>query len=350
MPVTQTMTQTMPLTATLAMTASILKLRIGSFVALAGLVGILTSGGTMGWVQAMIFTLAVLGASGAAGAYNQYYERETDKLMARTFNRPFARGLLRPGPVWPLTFLALLAGSLAMAWSVGGTLATVLVFLGAATYAIVYTVWLKRRSVWNVVIGGASGSFAMLAGAAAASDPYGPVIGPVPLLLAGALFLWTPPHFWALAAAKGEDYRRAGIPMLPVVTEHAVGAGQPRLELGVGVGHAAHRARDLHQQHHDREEVLRGPRAADDLHAAQPEEDGDAEGADDAHQRLLFKSRRIMAGPAVREVGCCIRMALLTGLEQVFFDDRGLRVIHGPDGVHPVAVVTNGLISFGIGR
>lgn len=222
MPVTQTMTQTMPLTATLAMTASILKLRIGSFVALAGLVGILTSGGTMGWVQAMIFTLAVLGASGAAGAYNQYYERETDKLMARTFNRPFARGLLRPGPVWPLTFLALLAGSLAMAWSVGGTLATVLVFLGAATYAIVYTVWLKRRSVWNVVIGGASGSFAMLAGAAAASDPYGPVIGPVPLLLAGALFLWTPPHFWALAAAKGEDYRRAGIPMLPVVTEHAV--------------------------------------------------------------------------------------------------------------------------------
>ena len=216
MPVTQTMTQTMPLTATLAMTASILKLRIGSFVALAGLVGILTSGGTMGWVQAMIFTLAVLGASGAAGAYNQYYERETDKLMARTFNRPFARGLLRPGPVWPLTFLALLAGSLAMAWSVGGTLATVLVFLGAATYAIVYTVWLKRRSVWNVVIGGASGSFAMLAGAAAASDPYGPVIGPVPLLLAGALFLWTPPHFWALAVARKADYEKAEIPMLPV--------------------------------------------------------------------------------------------------------------------------------------
>jgi len=208
--------------AVLAMTASILKLRIGSFVALAGLVGILTAGGTMGWVQAAVFTLAVLGASGAAGAYNQYYERETDRLMARTFNRPFARGVLRAGPVWPLTFLGLLAGSLAMAWSVGGTLATVLVFLGAATYAVVYTVWLKRRSVWNVVIGGASGSFALLAGAAAAADPFGPAIEPVPVLLAGALFLWTPPHFWALAAAKGEDYRRAGVPMLPVVTEHAV--------------------------------------------------------------------------------------------------------------------------------
>lgn len=210
------------MTAALTMTASILKLRIGSFVALAGLVGILTAGGAMGWAEAAVFTLAVLGASGAAGAYNQYYERDTDRLMARTFNRPFARGTLKPGAIWPATFLMLLAGSLLMAWSVGGTLATVLVFLGAATYAVVYTVWLKRRSVWNVVIGGASGSFALLAGAAAAADPFGPVIGPVPILLAAALFLWTPPHFWALAAAKGEDYTRAGIPMLPVVTDHAV--------------------------------------------------------------------------------------------------------------------------------
>ncbi len=210
------------MTAALNMTASILKLRIGSFVALAGLVGILTAGGTLGWVEAAVFTLAVLGASGAAGAYNHYYERDTDRLMARTFNRPFARGTLKPSAIWPISFLALLAGSLFMAWSVGGTLATVLVFLGAATYAVVYTVLLKRRSVWNVVIGGASGSFALLAGAAAAADPFGPVIGPVPILLAATLFLWTPPHFWALAAAKGEDYRRAGIPMLPVVTEHAV--------------------------------------------------------------------------------------------------------------------------------
>lgn len=210
------------MTAALTMTVSILKLRIGSFVALAALVGILTAGGAMGWVEAAVFTLAVLGASGAAGAYNQYYERDMDRLMARTAGRPFARGILKAGPIWPLSFLALLAGALFMAWSVGGTLATVLVFLGAATYAWVYTVWLKRRSVWNVVIGGASGSFALLAGAAAAADPFGPVIGPVPVLLAAVLFLWTPPHFWALAAAKGEDYRRAGIPMLPVVTEHAV--------------------------------------------------------------------------------------------------------------------------------
>jgi protoheme IX farnesyltransferase len=202
----------------MTMTVSILKLRIGSFVALAALVGILTGGGPMGWIEAAVFTLAVLGASGAAGAFNQYFERDTDRLMARTFNRPFATGQLKEGAIWPLTFTALLAVSIVMAWSVGGTLAAVLVFFGAFTYAVVYTLWLKKRTVWNVVIGGAAGSFALLAGAAAAASPFGPAIGPVPILLAVVLFLWTPPHFWALAALRAEDYRRADIPMLPAVT------------------------------------------------------------------------------------------------------------------------------------
>lgn len=208
--------------AALTMTVSILKLRIGSFVALAALVGILVAGGPMDVPEAAVFTLAVLGASGAAGAFNQYLERDTDRLMARTFNRPFASGRLKAGPVWPVTFTALLAGSLLMAWSVGGTLATALVFAGSVTYALIYTVWLKRRTVWNVVVGGAAGSFALLAGAAAAADPFGPIVSPVALVLVAVLFLWTPPHFWALAAARGEDYRRAGIPMLPVTTEPSV--------------------------------------------------------------------------------------------------------------------------------
>ncbi len=202
----------------MTMTVSILKLRIGSFVALAALVGILTGGAPMGWIEAAVFTLAVLGASGAAGAFNQYFERDTDRLMARTFNRPFATGQLKEGAIWPLTFTALLAVSIVMSWSVGGTLAAVLVFLGAFTYAVVYTLWLKKRTVWNVVIGGAAGSFALLAGAAAAASPFGPAIGPVPILLAVVLFLWTPPHFWALAALRAEDYRRANIPMLPAET------------------------------------------------------------------------------------------------------------------------------------
>ncbi|MDW4547811.1 heme o synthase [Defluviimonas sp. D31] len=206
------------MTAALTMTASILKLRIGSFVALAALVGIVTGGGEMGWIEALVFTLAVLGASGAAGAFNHYFERESDRLMARTAMRPFASGKLKPGAIWPLTFTALLAASLVMGWSVGGMLAALLVFCGAFTYGVVYTLWLKRRTVWNVVIGGAAGSFALLAGAAAAAPEFGPVLAPVPVILSAMLFLWTPPHFWALAAAKGADYERAGIPMLPVVT------------------------------------------------------------------------------------------------------------------------------------
>nr|WP_306264510.1 heme o synthase [Pararhizobium sp. IMCC3301] len=202
----------------LSMTVSILKLRIGSFIALAALVGVMTSDGELGMVKALVFALAVLGASGAAGGFNQYYERDSDRMMARTRNRPFASGVLKAGAIWPVTLLALLGVSLLMAWSVGGTLATFLVFLGALTYGVVYTVWLKTRTVWNIVIGGAAGSFAVLAGAAAAAPQFGPVIGPVPILLAAVLFLWTPPHFWSLAVARGEDYRRAKIPMLPVVT------------------------------------------------------------------------------------------------------------------------------------
>ncbi|EPX77165.1 heme o synthase [Litoreibacter arenae] len=202
--------------AALNMTISILKLRIGSFVALAALVGILASGGSMRWGAAAAFTLAVLGASGAAGAFNQYYERESDRLMARTRTRPFASGTLKAGPIWPVTFSALLAVSIVLAWATGGTPAAVLVFAGAVTYGLIYTLLLKKRTVWNVVIGGAAGSFALLAGAVAAAPDFGPVLGPAPVLLAVVLFLWTPPHFWALAAVRGEDYRRAGIPMLPV--------------------------------------------------------------------------------------------------------------------------------------
>jgi protoheme IX farnesyltransferase len=174
--------------------------------------------GPFSLVQAMVFALAVLGASGAAGAFNHYYERVEDRRMSRTRSRPFASGVLKPGAVWPVTFLGLLAASLLMAWAAGGSLAAVFVFLGAFTYGVVYTVWLKRRSVWNIVIGGAAGSFAILAGAAAAA----PELQPVPVILALVMFLWTPPHFWSLAAAKAADYREAGVPMLPVVVPERV--------------------------------------------------------------------------------------------------------------------------------
>jgi len=133
--------------------------------------------------------------------------------MRRTQSRPFASGAFHASAWWFVGFAALLAASLALAAACGGTLAAAFVFLGAFTYGIVYTVWLKRRSTWNIVIGGLAGSFAVLAGAAAV-DPAPQV---VPVVLALVLFLWTPPHFWSLAAAKSEDYAKAGIPMLQVV-------------------------------------------------------------------------------------------------------------------------------------
>ena len=200
--------------AAIRMTVSLLKLRIGSAVAASALAGIAVANGpALAWWQAAGLVLSVLGASGAAGAFNHYHERELDRLMRRTRTRPFASGAFRASPWWPVGFVVLLAASLALAAACGGTLAAAFVFLGAFTYGIVYTVWLKRRSVWNIVIGGLAGSFAVLAGAAAV-DPSPQV---VPDVLAVALFLWTPPHFWSLAAAKGEDYARAGVPMLPIV-------------------------------------------------------------------------------------------------------------------------------------
>jgi len=194
-------------------TTTLLKLPIGFAIALSALAGMVAAEGAFSPLRALIFALAVLGASGAAGAFNHYHERDADRLMRRTRARPFARGILKPGAIWPVTFLGLLVASLAMAAAVGGSLAAVFVFLGAFTYGIVYTVWLKRRSAWNIVVGGAAGSFAILAGAAAVE----PGMQATPVVLAIVMFLWTPPHFWSLAAAKGDDYREAGVPMLPII-------------------------------------------------------------------------------------------------------------------------------------
>ncbi|MDH3194930.1 MAG: heme o synthase [Hyphomicrobiales bacterium] len=194
-------------------TTSLLKLRIGMAIAVSALAGMAaTQGPRLSLAEALAFTLAVLGASGAAGAFNHYYERDLDRAMARTRTRPFASGLLTPHWIWPFSFLALLVASLVLAYAVAGGLAMLFVFLGAFTYGVVYTVWLKRRSAWNIVIGGLAGSFAVLAGAAAVD----PLLQPAPVILALVMFLWTPPHFWSLAAAKSRDYALADVPMLPL--------------------------------------------------------------------------------------------------------------------------------------
>jgi protoheme IX farnesyltransferase len=160
-----------------------------------------------------MFAIAVLGGAGAAGAFNHYYERETDRRMKRTNGRPFASGAFGESQWWLVSFAMLLVASLLLAGASGGTVAALHVLLGAFVYGVVYTVWLKRLTVWNIVVGGLAGSFAVLAGAAVV-DPVPQV---TPLILAVVLFLWTPPHFWSLAAARSDDYAAAAVPMLPIV-------------------------------------------------------------------------------------------------------------------------------------
>lgn len=197
---------------------SLFKLRIGvviMFTAVAGFA--VTPGKTLGAGQLAILALAVLVSSAAAGAFNQYYERDVDRHMARTRNRVFVTGELPHHPAWLLVIGAMVAGAAGAVWHALNPYAALYTFFGAFFYAIVYTVWLKRRTWLNIVIGGLAGSFAVLAGASAANpDP-----GAVPQLLAFVLFLWTPPHFWSLAIANRADYAAAGIPMLPVVVGEA---------------------------------------------------------------------------------------------------------------------------------
>ena len=197
---------------------NLFKVRIGAAIAVAAAAGLAVEEGEgIPSLSAAILILSVLVASAAAGAFNQYVERDLDVKMARTRNRPFVTGTLKHGPFWLwligfMTAAAVLAASL-----VTNFLAGLYVFLGAFTYGVVYTVWLKRRTWWNIVVGGLAGSFAVLAGAAAVSATPGPEA----LALAVVLFLWTPPHFWSLAIACRADYAAAGVPMLPVVVGNA---------------------------------------------------------------------------------------------------------------------------------
>ena len=193
---------------------SIFKLRISFMIMVTALVGMAVgTGESLGMVKVLILAVCVMLASASSGAFNQYYEYDSDKLMARTRGRAFVTGALPHSPAWLVLIVALLTVSVTSAAWWLNPLSAVFVFLGAFVYAVVYTVWLKRKSWLNIVVGGMSGSFAVLAGAAAVN----PDIGPLAYLLATVLFLWTPPHFWSLAIAGKDQYQAAGVPMLPVV-------------------------------------------------------------------------------------------------------------------------------------
>ena len=194
------------------------KVRLGFLITACAITGIVVipDHGLAAW-QVSLLGLATLVASSAAGAFNQLYERDLDAHMQRTRSRPFVTGRFAADASWfagigIALLLALTAAVFATNW-----LAAFFVFLGAFTYGVVYTVWLKRRTWLNIVIGGFAGSFAVLAGSAAAGQAFAPVA----VVLAAVLFLWTPPHFWALAFACKDDYRAAGVPMLPVIVDDA---------------------------------------------------------------------------------------------------------------------------------
>jgi protoheme IX farnesyltransferase len=197
----------------------LMKLRIGFLIALSAMAGYAAVATKVdGWQLLVLFVAMLLGSSGSA-VFNQYYDRDLDRLMTRTAARPLAAGTLREGrALWfagSLLVTGCLIALLAFNWIVALHL-----FLGAFVYGIVYTVWLKRRHWTNIIIGGAAGSFAVLAGAAAV-DPSQWLL---PTLMAITLFLWTPSHFWPLAIMIKDDYAKAGVPMLPVVRGDAATA------------------------------------------------------------------------------------------------------------------------------
>lgn len=193
---------------------NLLKLRIGVIMMFTALVAmVVTPGPQPDGFEMLVLAFAVLISAGSAGAFNQYFEVDLDRQVSRTCNRPFVTGYFQKGPFWlVIIFLLLFTGVGSAALVLNGVTAFY-IFMGAFFYAVIYTIWLKRRSWMNIVIGGASGSFAVLAGAAAVD----PSLSPVPIMLALVLFFWTPSHFWSLAIAKHKDYAKTGVPMLPVI-------------------------------------------------------------------------------------------------------------------------------------
>jgi protoheme IX farnesyltransferase len=199
----------------------VFKPRIALEIMLAGVAGVAITGGPgLDWGALLVLAGAIFVAAGAAGALNHLAERDLDARMSRTRSRPFVTGALSGGARWYLAVAALLVLAVSAAGLATNWLAAAYVFLGAFTYGVVYTLWLKRRTWLNIVIGGLAGSFAVLAGAAAVD----PAPGPAAWTFAVVLFLWTPPHFWSLATYYRQDYADAGVPMLPVVHGDRVAA------------------------------------------------------------------------------------------------------------------------------
>ena len=191
---------------------AILKPRVMSLVVFTGLVGLVMAPGHLHPVLAGVAVLCIAVGAGAAGAINMWYERDIDAVMRRTALRPLPAGRMLPGEALGFGVVLAVGSVLVMAlatnWVAAGLLALTIGF-----YVFVYTIWLKRRTPQNIVIGGAAGAFPPLIGWAAVDGSLG--WGAIALF--AIIFFWTPPHFWALSLYRADDYAKAGVPMLPVV-------------------------------------------------------------------------------------------------------------------------------------
>jgi protoheme IX farnesyltransferase len=201
----------------------LLKPRVMSLVVFTGAVGLaLAPAHGLHPVQWVIAILCIAAGSGASGALNMWYERDVDALMRRTRARPLPAGRMAPGEALGFGITLAVASVLIMAIAVD-ILAAVLLACAIGFYVVIYTMALKRRTPQNIVIGGAAGAFPPVIGWAAMSGH----VGWPALVLFALIFFWTPPHFWALALYRSDDYAAAGIPMLPVVA----GARATRIQI-----------------------------------------------------------------------------------------------------------------------
>src|SRR6266498_5484879 len=201
-----------PSIATVGDYVALMKPRVMSLVVFTALVSLLIAPGQIHPMIGFTALLCIAVGAGAAGALNMWYDADIDALMSRTAKRPIPRGRIAPGEAlaFGIVLAAFAVGVLGVlvSWLAAALLAFTIFF-----YVVVYTMWLKRRTPQNIVIGGAAGALPPVIGWVAAAGN----VGLEPLILFLIIFLWTPPHFWALSLNLAGEYARAGVPMLPVV-------------------------------------------------------------------------------------------------------------------------------------
>ncbi len=205
-------------TPTLSHYFELLKPKVMSLVVFSGFVGLWVAPGREDMNVFIIFiAIAALAlGSGASGAFNMWYERDVDAKMNRTKNRPMPAGIISPDNAVGFSIFATLVSIMMMGLATNWVAAGIMAF-ASFFYVVIYTIWLKPRTAQNIVIGGAAGAFPPMIGWAAVTGD----ITLYPIILFAIIFIWTPPHFWALALFANDDYKRANIPMMPVTKGEA---------------------------------------------------------------------------------------------------------------------------------